>query len=117
VTVEADIKTVLATCCDRVFPDFAPFNTTRPFVCYQQIGGLVLNPLDRSLSNKQIGDFQVTVTATSRASAASVIASIEAAMRAAAQFVAKPISAPRSDFDAEVKVFEALQDFRVISNR
>jgi hypothetical protein len=117
VTVEADIKTVLADVCPRVFPDFAPTNTTKPYVTYIQIGGDAINALNNSTPNKQIGEFQVDIWGNSRASVAALMLDIEAAMRAATQFTAVPIGAPRSDFDADMKVYGTKQDFRVISTR
>lgn len=116
-TIEASIKTVLATACARVFPDFAPVGTTRPYVTYQQVGGNVINPLAKEVPDKQHGEFQVNVWANSRASAASIMLAIESAMRLATTFTAKPLGAPVSDFDADVPVFGSRQDFSVWSNR
>jgi hypothetical protein len=45
VTFEADLYTLLKTVTPRVFPDFAPTATARPYVTYQQVGGRVINPL------------------------------------------------------------------------
>lgn len=116
-TIEAAIKTVLATACARVFPDFAPVNTTRPYVTYQAIGGEVINPLAKEVPNLQHGEFQISVWANSRASAASTMLAIESAMRLATTFTAKPMGAPVSDFDADVPVFGSRMDFSVWSTR
>ena len=116
-TIEASIKTVLGTACARVFPDFAPVNTTRPYVTYQQVGGDVVNPLAKEVPDLQMGEFQVNVWANSRASAASTMLAVESAMRLASTFTAKPVSAPIADFDADVPVFGARMDFHVWSAR
>ncbi len=116
-TIEAEIKTVLATACTRVFPDFAPVNTTRPYCTYQQIGGAVVNPLSPEVPGIQNGEFQVSIWANSRASAALTMLAIESAMRLSTTFVAKPTSAPVSDFDADMQVFGSRQDFSVWSER
>lgn len=116
-TIESSIKTVLATACTRVFPDFAPVNTTRPYITYRQVGGEVINPLAKEVPVKQHGIFQVNVWANSRASAALTMLAIESAMTLATTFTAKPVSAPVSDFDAEVPVFGSEQEFNVWSDR
>jgi hypothetical protein len=116
-TVEADLKSALAGCCARVFPDFAPTNTTKPYITYQQIGGTVINPLDNSNPAQQNGEFQINVWANSRASAASVMLAIEAAMRAATTFTAQPIAAPRGDFDADMLLYASSQDYSVWSDK
>jgi hypothetical protein len=116
-SVEGDIKTALATACARVFPDFAPVGTTRPYVTFQKIGGYVINPLDNTMPGKQNGEFQLNVWANSRASAELTMLAIETAMRASTAFVAMPLSASVSDYDADVPVFGARQDWSVWSDR
>lgn len=116
-SVESDLKTVLATACARVFPDFAPVNTTRPYLTYQQIGGEVINFTSNDLADLKNGEFQVNVWADSRASAASTMLAIEAALRASAVFTAQPMSAPVADYDADVPVYGARQDWSIWSTR
>jgi len=118
-TIETDIKTVLGNVpgVTRVFPDFAPVATQRPYVTYRQVGGDVVSPLAKQVPNLQHGIFQVNVWANSRASAASTMLAIESAMVLASTFTAKPISAPVSDFDADVPVFGSEQEFSVWSSR
>lgn len=116
-TVEADIRTALVAVCPRVFPDFAPVSTMRPYITYQQVGGQALNYLEATAPNLKHGDFQINVWADTRASAASVALQVEAAMRAATAFSARPASAPVSDFDAEIPVYGSRQDFSVFSPR
>lgn len=116
-TVEADLRTVLLTACPRVFPDVAPTSTTRPYVTYQQIGGQVINPLGKELPNKQNGEFQINVWSDTRAEAAATALLIEAALRQAEQFVARPLSAPSSDYDHDMLVYGSRQDFSIWSDR
>jgi hypothetical protein len=116
-TVEADIKTALSLECDRVFPDFAPVMTARPYVTYQQIGGEALNYRGNEVPDLQNGDFQINVWAASRPAAMSLIRAIETRLRAAAAFTAQPLSAPVSDFDADVPVYGARQDWTIWSTR
>jgi hypothetical protein len=117
-TVEADIKTVLATACPRVFPDFAPVGTTRPYVTYREVpGGTVISPLAKEVPDKENSVFQINVWANSRASAKATIKAIESAMILATTFTAKPVSRPSSDFDADIPEFSTEQEFSVWSNR
>ena len=116
-TVEADLKALLALDCPRTFPDFAPVGTTRPYVTFQQVGGDAMNYVDDTAPGIKHGEFQVNVWADNRASAAALALAIEARLRAATQFQARPISAPVSDFDADVPVYGTRQDFSIHSTR
>jgi hypothetical protein len=116
-TVEANIKTALATACPRVFPDFAPVGTTRPYVTFRQVGGNITNLLAKEVPAWQNGTFQINVWANSRKSAAETMLAIESAMTLATTFTAKPLSPPVSDFDADVPVYGSEQEFYVWSTR
>lgn len=116
-TVEADLFTLLKTVTTRVFPDFAPVTTTRPYCTYQQIGGEALTFIGREVPSKKNSEFQISVWADTRSSAQSLILAIESAMTLATVFQAKPIAAAVTDFDADVPVYGARQDFSVFSNR
>ena len=114
-TFEADLFTLLKGASvalgTRVFPDFAPVNTTRPYVTYQAIGGRVLNPLSNDSPGRRNAEIQVNVWSNTRAEALSISRAIEDAMRAATQFEARPIGAAVSDYDAEIPVYGSRQDF------
>lgn len=114
-TFESDLFTLLkaadAAVGSRVFPDFAPVSTTRPYVTYQAIGGEVINPLENVAPGTRNAEIQVNVWASTRAQALSMSRAIESAMRAATAFTARPISAPVSDFDADIPVYGCLQSF------
>jgi hypothetical protein len=110
-TFEADLKGVLDDVTTRVFPGFAPVTTARPYVTYQQIGGDVINPLANSAPGKRNSVLQVNVWADTHAQALSLSRSIEDALRAASLFQARPVSAAAIDFDADIPVYGARQDF------
>lgn len=116
-TIEADVKTVLATCCARVFPDFAPVGTTKPYVTFRQVGGSTIRPLANEVPNLRNPIFQVNVWANSRASAALTMLAIESAMRLTAAFTASPVGEPVSDFDADVPVYGSEQEFSLWCER
>lgn len=116
-TVESDLFTLLKTVTPRVFPDFAPVTTARPYATYQQVGGEALTFIGREVPSKKNGEFQISVWADTRASAQTLILAIESAMTLATAFQAKPVSAAVCDYDADVPVYGARQDFSVWSNR
>lgn len=116
-SLESDLYTVLSGVCPRSFPDFAPTNTTRPYVTYQQIGGAAVNFLERMVPNKRNARMQITVWANTRASAVSTMQAIEDAIRMSVLFQGEPESAMTADFDAEFPVYSAIQDFTIWSDR
>lgn len=116
-TVEADLYNVLKVICPRSFPDIAPTSTAKPYVTYQQIGGQVINPISNEVPNKQNGEFQINVWSSTRAEASAIALQIEAALRQATVFVARPLSAPASDYDHDMLVYGSRQDFSIWSNR
>jgi hypothetical protein len=116
-TVEADLVTVLETVADRVFLDFAKVSTARPYVTLQQVGGWGVSFSDATVPDSKHGEFQVNVWADSRVAAAALMLQVEAALIQASQFVARPIAAPVSDFDADVPVYGSRQSFSVFSDR
>ena len=109
-TIAADIATVLEGICPRVFPVIAPTSTARPYVTYQFIGGDVLNPLDNSIPGKKNATVQVNVWANTHKSANDLIGQIEDAMRA---MPARPASALFSDYDHDMLVYSAQQEFNL----
>jgi hypothetical protein len=108
---------VLKTVATRVFPDFAPVSTARPYVTYQQIGGQAVNMLDRIVPNKRNATIQVNVWSDTRAEAMTLIQGIEDAIRATTVFQGEPVSAAMGDFDADVPVYGANQDFSIWADR
>lgn len=110
-TFEADLFTLLKTVTPRVFPDFAPVSTVRPYVTFQAVGGQVINPLSNEKPGKRNAELQINVWSDTRAESLSLSRAIEDAMRAATAFNARPQSAAVSDYDADVPVYGARQDF------
>lgn len=114
-TFEADLFTLLKAAAPalgtRVYPDFAPTSTTRPYCTYQQIGGDVINPFENVVPDKRNSVVQVNVWSNTRMEALSIIRAIEDAMRAASAFQARPIGAAVADYDADIPVYGARQDF------
>ena len=116
-TLQADLTAVLKTACPRVFTDFAPSGTARPFVTFQLMGGRALGWLDRSAADKRHSLVQIDVWSEKRSETTALIQQIEAAMRAATAFKAWPNAEPLSDNQDELGWYGALQDFSIYSNR
>jgi hypothetical protein len=115
-TFEADLFNVIkgadAAIGTRVFPDFAPVGTLKPYVTYQGVGGGVINPVDNTIPVERLPDIQVNVWASTRKEAKRIALAIEAAMHAATAFTATRYSEPVADFDAEIPIYGTRQDFR-----
>ena len=116
-TVEADIVTLVKTVTPSVFLDFAPTTTERPYCTIQQVGGEAVSYLDPALPDLKNGEFQINIWGTSRVQVMALMLQIEAAMIGATTFQARPMSAPVADYDADVPVFGARQDFSIWSTR
>jgi len=116
-SLESQLFTVLSGVCPRTFPDFAPTSTQRPYVTYQQIGGKAVNMVDRWVPNKRNARMQINVWADTRATAVSTMQAIEDALRMSTVFQAEPESAMTADFDADMPVYSAAQDFTIWADR
>jgi len=110
-TFEEEFLACLKAITPRVHADFAPVTTARPYVTFQQVGGDVINPLDNSAPGKRLPEMQVNVWADNRMQAMALIRAIEDALRAASAFHARPAGDAVADFDADVPVYGARQDF------
>lgn len=116
-TVEFDIYTALKAACQRVFNDFAPVGTERPYVTFQQIGGDAVNFIDGTVPDTKNGVFQVNVWADKRSESVALALQIEAALIGSSAFQAQPVAALVADFDPDVPVYGTRQDFSIWSAR
>ncbi len=110
-TFESDLFTLIRGKADRVFPDFAPVDTPRPYVTYQSLGGQVINPLANVSPGKRNAELQLTVWADTRMESLQLSREIEDGMRQATAFQARPLAAAVADYDADVPVYGCRQDF------
>lgn len=115
--LEVKLTAALKQLCPRTFPDFAPADTQRPYVTYQQIGGEAPSFVDDTVPTLENAQVQVNVWANTRLEAKSLIKQIEAALTVEAGFQARPVSASASDFDAHVPVYCSRQDFSIWADR
>ena len=117
-TIEANIYNTLSPLVGgRVFPDVAPLTTVRPYIVYNQVGGEALSYLENSVPSKKNGRFQFNVWADTRATSAAVMLQIETALVTSTTMQARPVSAPNADFDNDMDLFGAMQDFTIWSDR
>lgn len=116
-TMESDLHALLVAVCPRVFPDFAPISTQRPYITLQGIGGPVFRFLDNTTGDKRRTRVQINVWADRRDESLALIRQIEDAMCASTSFVATPESEPIHDFDADFRVYGSIQDFLITSTR
>ena len=117
-TFESDLFTLLKAASPalgtRVFPDFAPVTTPRPYCTFQSIGGDVLNMVANVAPGVRNTMLQVTVWSDTRKESLAISRAIEDAMCTTSVFkAARPLAAAVADFDAEIPVYGCRQDFTV----
>lgn len=117
-STEGDIHTALKSLCGaRVFPDFAPLSTARPYVTYAQIGGEALSRIGAGVHGLKHGRFQVNVWGDSRLQCSALMLQAEEALLSASGFQARAIGAMRSDYDPDMLTYSSMQDFSIYSPR
>ena len=80
-SLESDIFSALTTLVGgRVFPEFAPYSTAKPFIVYQQVGGSAENFLEATVVGKKNARIQVSCWTTTRQSANNLARQVEAAL-------------------------------------
>ena len=113
-TMEAAVRTVLSPLVDdRVFPDFAPEGTARPYATYQAVGGRPVNFADGTIPDRTNARVQVNVWADTRLVAAELGAAVELAMRQAAALQTQVVTGRVALSDPEAGLKGTMQDFSV----
>jgi hypothetical protein len=113
-SIETFMTALLETVCDEVSPDFAPFDTPRPYVTYQKIGGRSVITLDSTPPPTRNVTVQINVWADTRLSAAALMKAIgDLLLQAPELKSARPLSAPVDDFDSDIPVYGCRQDFSI----
>jgi hypothetical protein len=112
-SVEADLYAVLGPLVSgRAYPDLAAFGTTLPYVTYQQVGGNAVNFLN-GIPDQRNGRFQINVWASTRVAASALIRQIEDALRLSTTLRATSEGGAVSEYEDELKLYGARQDFSV----
>ncbi|CAJ0740820.1 DUF3168 domain-containing protein [Ralstonia mannitolilytica] len=116
-TVEADIRRVVGPLVgDRVYPDEAPPETERPFITYQQIGGMPLTFLS-GLPDLRNGRFQFNLWADTRDEASTLMRTIADALELDPVLRATPLGELAGTFEPITKLRGATQDFSIWFSR
>ena len=115
--LEEKLVALIRAVCPRVSPDFAPTTTARPYVTFQQVGGQALSFVDNTVPSIENAEIQVNVWANSLLEAKGLMKLIEEALIVATSVQARPLSACVSDFDADIPVYGARQDFSIWADR
>lgn len=116
-TLEENLVVLLKAICPRTFPDFAPTDTTRPYVTWQQIGGDAVEFVDNAVPSKENALVQINVWSDRRAEAKDVIKQVEVALTTATVFQARPTGAAVSDADPDMARYCSRQDFTIWADR
>lgn len=112
-SLESDLHALLTGVCPRVYPDFAPNKVTKPYITWQQIGGVALKPVGKEVPNRRAALIQINVWATTRTEANTLALAVDSAMRTATAFDATPQGEFISMIDEENEVRGTMQDFAV----
>ena len=116
-SLETDLHTLLTATCPRVFPDVAPGNTVRPYITWQQIGGMTINPLGNEVPDKRNAYIQINVWSNTRNEAVQLAQAVEASLLQATVFQARPNAAHIASYDDDLLVYGTVQDFSVWATR
>jgi hypothetical protein len=112
-SVESDLYGVLGPLVSgRAYPDVAPTGAVRPYIVYQQVGGVPLSFL-AGIPDKRNGRFQIAAWATTRISASALIRQVEDAVRLSAALNATTEGGAVADYEEDTKLYGARQDFSI----
>jgi hypothetical protein len=115
--MEADLATLLAAICERVFPDVAPPGTEVPYLTWQAFGGESIRYGDGTPPDKRNTGMQINAWASSRLEALQLIHQVEDAVCAATSWQAKPLGEAVSDHEADTQRYGSKQRFNIWAPR
>jgi hypothetical protein len=116
-SLETDLFTLLKIVCPRVYPDIAPNSTTLPYITWNQLGGISIKPLNKTVPDKRQAVIQVNVWSKTRAEANSLMLQVDSALRQATVFSAQAESEMQTVVDPDTEYRGAMQDFRITAVR
>lgn len=116
-SLETKLFTLLKTVCPRVYPDIAPNGTALPYVTWDQLGGISIKPLDKTVPDKRQAVIQINVWSKTRAEANSLMLQIDSVLRQATVFSAQAESEMQSMVDPDTEYRCAMQYFRITDLR
>lgn len=116
-SLESNLTAILKSVSPRTFSGFAPTDTPRPYITFQQIGGEVIRPLANEVASKENAEMQVTVWADNPSAAKAAITQIEALLVTAVVMQSRSIAAATGDYDAAMERYSYQQDFSIWCDR
>lgn len=112
-SVESDIFGVLGPLVSgRCYPDVAPLGATRPYLTFQQVGGVPANFL-AGIPDKRNGRFQINAWSLTRKEAMSLIRQAEDALRLSTALRATTEVGAVGLYEDDTKLFGGRQDFSI----
>lgn len=96
---------------NRVFPDVAPQRTVRPYITYQQSGGVSGNYLQATLLGKRNARFQINVWGDGRSDVSELSRTVEDVM--VTSLKSYVLGAPVAIHEPETGLYGTLQFFSV----
>ena len=102
---------------NRVFPDVAPYDSERPYITYQQIGGPATQCLDGTMLDKENCYVQINVWADTRLSATATAKAAESALVGMPGIQTKVLSNRINDHDEDLNRYGTKQDFSILVDR
>jgi hypothetical protein len=113
-TVEKQIFETLRALVDgRVYPDVAPEGVARPYVTYQQVGGVPVNFVDGGIPGMRNARFRVNVWDDRRATVTATCVAVEHALRNDPALQTTVMTNPVALNDPETRLRGTSQDFSV----
>lgn len=116
-SLETSLYTLLSVQCPRVFPDVAPYDTARPYITWQQVGGDPLSYVDDTVPDRRNCLIQINAWADTRLQANDLMLQIESALITSTLFQARPAGALIAAHDQDADRRGAMQDFSIWSTR
>ena len=95
----------------RVYPDVAPEKAGKPYITYQQVGGVAVNFVDPTIPGKKNGRYQISIWGKTRLEVAALASSVENTLRVVTALQTHIMSAPVSMYELETKLYGTRQDF------
>lgn len=111
--LEIKLQTLLAAVCPRCYPGVAPVGTAKPYVTWSEFGGEAINYLENTRPTLRNAYVQVNVWSSDPQEAITLAIQVDNALRTASTLLVRPQSALQTDYDPDMLVHGARQDFSV----
>lgn len=111
--LEKKLHTLLVTVCPRVWPGVAPVSTPRPYVTWSEFGGQALEYLENTRPDLRNAFVQINVWSSDPQEAIALMLQIDNVLRNASTLLVRPQAAAQTDYDPDMLVHGARQDFSV----